>query len=308
MNRTVARGALMAACLTGLMVAVAGCPPRSTSRVVRGTAARLRILYDKPVYEADNDLENAPPPQLGGPYDPGPASSTAWRETPELPKAIDKMSNAELYAFLRGLVYDMQPPNGDSKLVPCEDPGGGACNANVTLYVQPEIGMTGGPGGGGISYDRIVKSNSGFVVARIINYDKRGKQDGKYHIPSATQAWWVVDAPGGTPRSRILVREYPAGGRTPTFRFTRTLKFHKCKHGPSQDTNRPAIAKWFTCEQSEHFTFATAPRRRTGTPRFAAFGSHSFLLQSLMLEATDTTRVEGGEIWITCLAGCCVAR
>lgn len=248
-------------------VALSGCPPKEEGLPAARKGER-----------AEEALSAEPPlPPAGG----GADSDQPHRPTPGLPKPIDAMTNAELFAYLDTLVYEKAAGNKHRLNRACLKADGSPCNPgdSTEVLVQPEWGMN------DVSATAIPAN--GVVVARFVNYGSH--TEAEYRLPPGRRAWWLVDRnSSGQLRSRMITRTYADTGKT-YGNDTLTYTFADCGHQRAAKSD--AKARWATCADAGRIAAEGSTMEVRITPVSMPAGA-------VQLKASS---------WVTCSLGCCIA-
>jgi len=269
---------------------------KESDRDGQPSAQSAAVRYGRVVGEQDDEIpvRKTQFGSLGGAFQP-PAQEVAdpQRETPAPSKHVEDMTDAELVTYLNTLVYDMSLDHSELALLPCKKPGTATCpfDEYAKAYIQPEAGMN------RRGIDNIPAN--GLVVARLINYSQGADSAENIGLPPAQRAWWYVDSSGNKLRSRYFVRTYSSSGKGAKFIGPNRV-FKDCKHDPVRD--RPAIAKWRSCEDDGGFARSIAPQ----PVRKVSSLFHAVRLQVDSSQDSTAIRRIRGETWITCSLGCCI--
>lgn len=259
----------------------------------------VRVKYPTPLAEADDEKAGGPPASLGGPFGGGVEVSYTVRATPLSTVALDAgMTDADLVRYLNKLAYDMNVENGQLILASCTR-GANACGAGelTAIYVQPEIGAN--------QLDLNTVTEKGVVVARLINYDQEGRKEKNYGIPANTRAWWVVRRQNKQLESLFLYRDYSPDPTRPSVKLATRKSFAGCA-GHTPDKTRPAMARWWYCDNENpfHASLNVSPPPASSYFHFVSNGPPVPALPA----SGDSTMVREGSVWITCSLGCCIAQ
>lgn len=291
MTRTVAKGSAVLVFVAVASFLASGCP--KASQVMQAL-----VFPASGHAEFENDTLAGPPPSLGGPYGGGSETSVPNRPTPVLPNHIESLSEAQLVAYLKKLVYDMGTYGSERANLPCKHAGSPCAGDSASVYIQAEIGMN--------RWNRDSIPEFGMIVARVIDYDTdTSLVEARYGFRPRRHAWWVVDraSPKGPLRSRFVERRY---GATPAVSIINGASFAFRDCGHTAALTRPARAKWWGCDST---------RADTTLPAFRSRPRPSSYFQTIAFHPADAPSMpEPGfpfyamaEAWVTCGQGCCVA-
>lgn len=255
----------------------------------------------KTTAENEQEVVGSKPASLGGPVSDKPGVALRQSPTPVLENYIERLSDDSLVAYLDSLQYDRDDNNSEIENVTCVHADNTPCLATETaqVFIEPEVGAH--------RRDHRFIPKFGYVVARIINYDKN-YYVANFGFPPDTTVWWVVDRDPTTnePRSRYFKRNYSATPPAVT-QVGATQHFFYCGH-VHKEGHTEAIAKYVSCSQSltmggpdtsSYTAMRLASRDGSGPPFYpAAFRSSVPVPRRPMMMAISAT-------WITCDMGCC---
>lgn len=267
MSRRVAHGTIGGIVLAGV-VALTSCWP-TPATMATGDTLRMRMGE-----RAEEGL-HAEPPLPSAPGATVPESD--WRVTPPMPAPIETITNAQLFQYLDGLVYDQLPANRHKVYRKCT---GCPVGQQTIVLLQPEWGAH--------EFPTATIDHRGVVLGRFINFGT--EQEDRYKIPAARRAWWLVSrpSPGAPLRTRVITRTYNAAGAA-AYVVTDTT-FRACPQ-PGHPRMPIARAKWRDCTDPivESDSFNLSFRR-------------SFFPTRPPVAPLPSVAVG----WITCDLGCCV--
>lgn len=275
---------------TGICLAAAA----SCRQGIVPTSPRVFLL---PIAELANEKYAAAPRRdsLGGPYGRGRVHPNPRPGRTRLaPARIDaSMRDSVLVDYLNDLRYEMRRDRTDLALLACKEANGVDCpdGESVPVFIQPELGMN--------ELDPATITERGVVVARIINFDTRGRSERFIGFPPASRTWWYVYRDGAVLRSRFFTRTHNPGDNAVAF-MDSILPFRTCpNHGAEVG---PAMAKWADCNSM----------RAAQTGSQVPVGSLAFARRNMIgaafvgaLSRPRRERVIATDTWIKCMANCC---